>query len=187
MVVDKDTGEILSFLPQFVEEDSPRWVVNCANNEDIKDMFPKEARGRVLWTNWSQDILRESLPPEMRNYYEVACSMIAARNYLISSVKEMASFLGVGDKFAYRLIECWVEAGLLRMLIKDHVHRGRHLFIFNPTIVWKGYVHKGASDNTDLLEFGSTYRFSYEHRKSVDEWVASYFTGTYEGVPLSEE
>ena len=58
MKIDKKTGEVLSFLPQNEKGyQQVRTILDCAINEDIVGMFPKEARGKVLWSNSEQDVL----------------------------------------------------------------------------------------------------------------------------------
>ena len=187
MKVDKKTGEILSFIPQNNKGyEELKTILDCAINEDVSYMFPKEARGKVLWLNSSQETLRKSLTPESRHYFEEMCSMIPAQNYLIVTRDDLSEHLSVKAKHVNKLLAQWKEAGLIRILKKNHVKRGRHIYIINPTVVWKGYIHKGAEDSSDHLSYGSTYRFSASHRKAVDAWVMMYISGEFKGIPVDE-
>lgn len=187
MKIDKKTGEILSFLPQSNKDIVElKTVLDCAINEDVAAMFPKEARGKVLWMNEAQNTLRESLIPDSRHYFEEVCSMIPAQNYLIATRDDLAEHLNVKSKHVNKLLTQWKEAGLIRVLKKDHVKRGRHIYIINPTIVWKGYLHKGAEDSLDHVMYSSTYRFSTQHRKAVEAWVNMYITRYYKGISVED-
>lgn len=49
--------------------------------------------------------------------------------------------------------------------------RNYRVVFLNPTLVWKGYFHRGGKSSTDDLHFSSKHRFSTLHDNYVQKWV----------------
>lgn len=182
MKVDKVTGEILSFLEGFVPYEKDKTLEDCVSNKDLVEIYKEDSKGRILWTNASNNVLRKHLPPDSRHHFESVCQHIPTRNLMFFKVTPMSKEIGLTRKYFYRILEEWECAGLIRVINKNVGEKGNHLYVFNPTVVWKGYLQSGSVDFKEGIPYSSVYRFSHNHKKAVGYWVDMYTTGSYNGL-----
>ena len=182
--IDIETGEYQKPVQSEIK-DYPKSFLEALldfKDEEILKEYLEEYHGentsneKIMWCNSAVDDLFE-MKGSSANYFRLLGSCITTRNVVFMSSKDIAKKLGIDARNLNRTLTPLKECGKI-LEVPVSVHSGRkgyRLIFLDPKIVWKGYLHHGAKDVEDNLNYSSRYRFSSLHKHYVDMWIRGVF------------
>lgn len=175
MIVDEETGEILSFSREPPEKRTRKveFLMECKDKHEVMSLFRKgEHKNKLMFTNYSLDYLMNTdlNKDQMQKFYKL-CEMIIVRHIIMEDTKDIAEHLGVSDKNLSKLMKLFEDNHLIDYYQKNVMRRGHHIILVNPTVVWRSYLHKNARDYETNRPFCHNTFFSKAHKDAVEKWT----------------
>lgn len=175
MIIDENTGEIISFSREPPEKKTRRveFLEHCKDKSEVISLFRKgEHKNKLMFTNYSIDtLMRTTLNKDQMQKFYSLCEMIVVRNIILEDTRDIAQHLGVSDKNLSKLMKLFEDNGLIYYYKKNVMRRGHHTILVNPTVVWRSYLHKNAKDHDTGKQYDHNTFFSRAHKNAIQKWI----------------